>query len=541
MTDTILLQCSGCRLMLSSDLFNGFKICEKCRNRKKPIKNNDKCLHDGCKFDQIKYKKVVEPLFDLPNIYSSYCGKHQFTGWLSYLKDNDKKPCYQYNHFGCRTELDINYPTNSCDKCLSLSAIKDRKKRENVKNQNDDKKDKKKCTSCFKEYELDIFMSDKKYLLTNEIIIYERCLKCREAGKRADNKRINRDRDYSEYENRLEVKERRKKYRQMLKETNPEHYKMYTILHRMRLREMLGDKKYLALMAKRMKKYLDLHPEMREKQNKQSKMSLNRLTYNYVKSADKRNINYELTDEDAQCLMKEECFYCKNMNDDGDKYFNGIDRVNNEVGYNIDNCVTCCKTCNYSKCEMSLNDFIGKIHHIISYLGLIDEQFDYSELFRDRVYKLKYKYNDYLRRATKKSQKNNEFMFNLSKEEFNMIISQSCYLCGKESDDFHTNGIDRIDNNIGYEKNNVLPCCGDCNYMKREFSLNHLLIKYCQIYYKRKLSLDEKQIIIDKMSKYISMKVNELNKYINNNIKEIAGMMFDMYIGNKNGKNAIEI
>ena len=68
MTDTILLQCSGCRLMLSSDLFNGFKICEKCRNRKKPIKNNDKCLHDGCKFDQIKYKKVVEPLFDLPNI-----------------------------------------------------------------------------------------------------------------------------------------------------------------------------------------------------------------------------------------------------------------------------------------------------------------------------------------------------------------------------------------------------------------------------------------------------------------------------------------
>ena len=122
-----------------------------------------------------------------------------------------------------------------------------------------------------------------------------------------------------------------------------------------------------------------------------------------------------------------------------------------------------------------------------------------------------------------------------------MIISQSCYLCGKESDDFHTNGIDRIDNNIGYEKNNVLPCCGDCNYMKREFNLDHLLIKYCQIYYKRRLTFDEKQIIIDKMSKYISMKVNELNKYINNNIKEIAGMMFDMYIGNKNKKDAIEI
>ena len=226
MTDNILLKCNGCKYTLSSELFDGLKICEKCRNRKKTIKNNDKCLHSNCKYDQIKYKKVVEPLFNLPNVYSSYCGKHQFTGWLSYLKDNGRKPCYQYNHFGCRTELDLNYPTNSCEKCLSSLAIKDRQKRANIINQNNnnnkkDKNNKKKCTSCFKEYELDIFTSDKKDLLTNEIIIYERCLKCREAGKRADDRRINRDRDYSAYENRIEVKERRKVYRQMLKDTNP--------------------------------------------------------------------------------------------------------------------------------------------------------------------------------------------------------------------------------------------------------------------------------------------------------------------------------
>lgn len=539
MTDTSLLKCSGCRLMLSSESFNGFKICEKCRNRKKPIKNNDKCLHNNCKFDQIKYKKVDKPSYDLPKVYASYCGKHQVTAWLLYLKENNKKPCYQYNHFGCRTELDTNYPTNSCEKCLSLLANKDRQKRENVKNQNDNNIGKRNCTSCFKEYELDIFMSDKKDLLTNEIIIYERCLKCREAGKRVDDKRIDRVRNYSAYESRLEVKERRKAYRQMLKETNPEHYKMYTILHRMRLREMLGDEKYLALMAKRMKKYLDENPEMRQKQNDRAKLSLDRITYNYIKSAEKRNIDYKLTDENAQSLMDQECFYCKDVNDNGEKYFNGIDRMDNNVGYNVDNCVTCCKTCNYSKCEMSLNDFIGKVHHIISYLGLIDEQFDYSELFKDHNYKPRRRFYRYKIRANKKSQKNNEFIFDLSNEEFTIITSKCCYLCGKESDDFHTNGIDRINNNVGYEKNNVLPCCGDCNFLKRDFSLNHLLIKYCQIYYKRKLTNDEKSVVIDKISKYISTKVNELNKYINNNIKEIAGMMFDMYISNKT-KNKIE-
>ena len=77
-SDNILLHCSGCRCSLPSQLFNGFKLCGKCRNRIKPINKNDKCLHNNCKFIQIKYKKVEKPLFNLPEVYLSYCGKHQF-------------------------------------------------------------------------------------------------------------------------------------------------------------------------------------------------------------------------------------------------------------------------------------------------------------------------------------------------------------------------------------------------------------------------------------------------------------------------------
>ena len=40
------------------------------------------------------------------------------------------------------------------------------------------------------------------------------------------------------------------------------------------------------------------------------------------------------------------------------------------------------------------------------------------------------------------------------------------------------NGLDRIDNGIGYTLNNVRPCCSTCNYMKHRLNekefLNHI-------------------------------------------------------------------
>lgn len=37
------------------------------------------------------------------------------------------------------------------------------------------------------------------------------------------------------------------------------------------------------------------------------------------------------------------------------------------------------------------------------------------------------------------------------------------------------NGVDRIDNNKGYEFNNCVPCCGDCNIAKHKLSLNEFI------------------------------------------------------------------
>ena len=47
---------------------------------------------------------------------------------------------------------------------------------------------------------------------------------------------------------------------------------------------------------------------------------------------------------------------------------------------------------------------------------------------------------------------------------------------------FPTNGIDRMNNNIGYEISNVVPCCSVCNKMKSSLSKEEFLTQICKIY-----------------------------------------------------------
>ena len=69
------------------------------------------------------------------------------------------------------------------------------------------------------------------------------------------------------------------------------------------------------------------------------------------------------------------------------------------------------------------------------------------------------------------------YSFNISKELFSYLIEQPCYYCGTKPKNKYTdsgypnefyyhNGIDRINNEIGYEDDNVIPCCTDCNVAK---------------------------------------------------------------------------
>jgi hypothetical protein len=74
------------------------------------------------------------------------------------------------------------------------------------------------------------------------------------------------------------------------------------------------------------------------------------------RSAVRRDIEWTLDDEVAKKMLIENCHYCGQL--DLSVRVNGIDRMNNEIGYIPENVVTCCKTCNYSKKNLSADDFI---------------------------------------------------------------------------------------------------------------------------------------------------------------------------------------
>jgi len=107
------------------------------------------------------------------------------------------------------------------------------------------------------------------------------------------------------------------------------------------------------------------NPEKRLELNDNAKKNIKRLLYNYKRSAGCRNIDYNLTDEEATELMNDKCFYCYEECTDG--YKHGIDRKYNDDGYEKDNCVTCCKMCNISKNDTSIEEYINKVFHILSH------------------------------------------------------------------------------------------------------------------------------------------------------------------------------
>jgi hypothetical protein len=64
-------------------------------------------------------------------------------------------------------------------------------------------------------------------------------------------------------------------------------------------------------------------------------------------AAEKRGIEWKLSDEDAKEMLVSPCVYCKHI--DLEVRVNGIDRLDSNVCYTVENCRPCCKKCNYMK------------------------------------------------------------------------------------------------------------------------------------------------------------------------------------------------
>jgi hypothetical protein len=110
----------------------------------------------------------------------------------------------------------------------------------------------------------------------------------------------------------------------------------------------------------------------------------NNIYSTYKSNAFKRGIEFHLTKEHVKELCSSNCGYCGI--EPSTKYWqkaaklseervrlstilvNGIDRVDPTKGYTNNNTVPCCKTCNYAKLKMSVNEFKEWISRVYKFL-----------------------------------------------------------------------------------------------------------------------------------------------------------------------------
>jgi hypothetical protein len=96
----------------------------------------------------------------------------------------------------------------------------------------------------------------------------------------------------------------------------------------------------------------------------------------YKRNAITRNLNFDIDFDFTLNIMKSNCYYCgiEPSNIYKKSYYNvkynGIDRVDNSKGYNLDNIVPCCKMCNVAKNNNSQNEFLNWIKRISDYQKL---------------------------------------------------------------------------------------------------------------------------------------------------------------------------
>ncbi len=92
----------------------------------------------------------------------------------------------------------------------------------------------------------------------------------------------------------------------------------------------------------------------------------------YKYNCDKTGRELVITLEEALKIFKLNCFYCGSppslrTHRKYYDYLHGMDRVNNKLGYTVENVVTCCTNCNLAKKDMTVSDFIDWAVQVATY------------------------------------------------------------------------------------------------------------------------------------------------------------------------------
>ena len=109
-----------------------------------------------------------------------------------------------------------------------------------------------------------------------------------------------------------------------------------------------------------------LSKEIKSRRISPNQTEVTAIILGYKRHAEDRGFKFKLSREQVESIIKKNCYYCgtppsnnkktKNSIGDGIKY-SGIDRIDSNRDYSIDNVCPCWKVCNYAKSNMSLVEF----------------------------------------------------------------------------------------------------------------------------------------------------------------------------------------
>jgi len=99
----------------------------------------------------------------------------------------------------------------------------------------------------------------------------------------------------------------------------------------------------------------------------------NEVWRSYIARAASKGLAWELTRCEFDALISRSCVYCSrppgNIKNNGRNYghlfYNGIDRVDNRLGYIKSNVVSCCAICNRAKGTLTTQEFDLWIHDLM--------------------------------------------------------------------------------------------------------------------------------------------------------------------------------
>ena len=100
--------------------------------------------------------------------------------------------------------------------------------------------------------------------------------------------------------------------------------------------------------------------------------TFNAIYKNYKRNAKRDNREWDISKSEFKRLTKQNCYYCgvepnqttrrKGLN--GSYTYNGVDRVDNDIGYTPTNTVSCCLVCNFMKAKLGESEFLEHVKRI---------------------------------------------------------------------------------------------------------------------------------------------------------------------------------